>query len=95
MDPGEPLGNLRSQFGISARTYTENPYNLFNLLVALAVWQDIDVVFAAGNCGQFCPDNRCGAKDREPANSIWGANLLKRVLAEAPFVPTTCGSDTR
>jgi subtilase family protein len=60
--------------------YTENPHNLFNLLVALAVLQDIDVVFAAGNCGQFCPDNRCGEKDRGPAHSIWGANSLEPVL---------------
>jgi hypothetical protein len=60
--------------------YTENPLNLFNLLVAFAVLQDIDVVFAAGNCGQFCPDNRCGEKDRGPAHSIWGANSLEPVL---------------
>ncbi|KRR26236.1 hypothetical protein CQ14_21435 [Bradyrhizobium lablabi] len=83
--PGEWI--LVNPWGIYDRSseyplgrYTENPFNLFNLLVALAVWQDIDVIFAAGNCGQFCPDNRCGAKDRGPGHSIWGANSLKSVL---------------
>jgi subtilisin family serine protease len=41
---------------------------------------NIDVVFAAGNCGQFCPDNRCGAEDQGPGRSIWGANSLEQVL---------------
>ena len=40
----------------------------------------IDVLFAAGNCGQFCPDNRCGGLDRGPSRSIWGANSLQHVL---------------
>jgi hypothetical protein len=60
--------------------YTENPLNLFNVLVGLAVLLKIDVVFAAGNCGQFCPDNRCGDQDRGPGHSIWGANSLESVL---------------
>jgi hypothetical protein len=68
----------RSEYPLGG--YTENPFSLFNLLVALAVLQDIDVVFAAGNCGQFCPDNRCGERDRGPAHSIWGANSLEPVL---------------
>jgi subtilisin family serine protease len=60
--------------------YTENPHSHFNVLVANAVMRNIDVVFAAGNCGQFCPDNRCGDRDRGPSRSIWGANSLERVL---------------
>ena len=68
----------RSEYPLGG--YTENPFSLFNLLVAVAVLQDIDVVFAAGNCGQFCPDNRCGERDRGPAHSIWGANSLEPVL---------------
>ncbi|HWN77407.1 MAG TPA: S8 family serine peptidase, partial [Bradyrhizobium sp.] len=60
--------------------YTENPKNHFNRLVVAAVSENIDVVFAAGNCGQFCPDNRCGATDQGPGRSIWGANSLKEVL---------------
>ena len=68
----------RSEYPLGG--YTENPFSLFNLLVAVAVLQDIDVVFAAGNCGQFCPDNRCGERDRGPGHSIWGANSLEPVL---------------
>jgi hypothetical protein len=60
--------------------YTENPNSPFNLLVAGALAQNIDVVFAAGNCGQFCPDNRCGGRDRGLSRSIWGANSLESVL---------------
>jgi hypothetical protein len=60
--------------------YTKNPNNPLNRLVVGAVGQEIDVVFAAGNCGQFCPDNRCGALDQGPGHSIWGANSLKQVL---------------
>jgi subtilisin family serine protease len=60
--------------------YTENPHNHFNQLVVNAVQRDIDVVFAAGNCGQFCPDNRCGEEDRGPSRSIWGANSLEAVV---------------
>jgi hypothetical protein len=60
--------------------YTENPYSHFNQLVAGAVASSIDVVFAAGNCGQFCPDNRCGERDRGPSRSIWGANSLEPVI---------------
>jgi subtilisin family serine protease len=60
--------------------YTENPNNHFNRLVDTAVAENIDVVFAAGNCGQFCPDNRCGPTDNGPGHSIWGANSLDAVL---------------
>lgn len=60
--------------------YTENPNNFFNQLVAQAADQRIDAVFAAGNCGQFCPSRRCGRLDRGPGYSIWGANSHPRVL---------------
>ena len=63
--------------------YTENsnksdPYSIghrLNKAVADAALKDrIDVVFAAGNCGTFCPAARCGKLDRGPGRSIWGAN---------------------
>jgi hypothetical protein len=60
--------------------YTEDPNSPFNVDVANAVMQNFDVVFAAGNCGQFCPDIRCGGRDRGPSRSIWGANSLEQVF---------------
>jgi subtilisin family serine protease len=40
----------------------------------------LDVVFAAGNCGEFCPSQRCGGLDRGPGHSIWGANAHPLVI---------------
>jgi subtilisin family serine protease len=59
--------------------YTTKLSNPFNQLI-LKISQKMDVVFAAGNCGQFCPDMRCGAEDQGPGYSIWGANSLEQVL---------------
>jgi len=39
-----------------------------------------DVVFAAGNCGQFCPDGRCGPGDIGHGRSISGANSYSEVM---------------
>jgi subtilisin family serine protease len=61
--------------------YTNNPNHPFNQSVARAVnHAKIDVVFCAGNCGQFCPDMMCGPKDRGPGQSILGANSHPDVL---------------
>jgi subtilisin family serine protease len=60
--------------------YTENPGHPLNLVVNAMVDDAIDIVFAAGNCGQFCPDIRCGELDVGPGNSIFGANSHPRVL---------------
>jgi subtilisin family serine protease len=60
--------------------YTENPNHPLNMLVDAIVDDAIDVVFAAGNCGQFCPDRRCGPRDVGPGNSIFGANSHPRVM---------------
>lgn len=46
---------------------------------AVAV-KKIDVIFAGGNCGEFCPSRRCGGRDRGPGHSIWGANALPEVI---------------
>jgi subtilisin family serine protease len=61
--------------------YTNGPLHAFNQMVVGAVGGGIDVVFAAGNCGQFCPDMRCGGLDRGPGRSILGANSLSQVLS--------------
>ena len=60
--------------------YTANPNHFFNQVMNRVVAEKIDVVFAAGNCGQFCPKNRCGLTDRGPGRSIWGANSHPQVL---------------
>jgi len=64
-----------------AGSYTNGPQHAFNQMVVQAVGSGIDVVFAAGNCGQFCPDMRCGGLDRGPGRSIFGANSLDQVLS--------------
>jgi Subtilase family len=62
--------------------YTANPYNPFNVIVNKAAVQNhIDMVFAAGNCGVFCPKWNCGRDDRGPGRSILGANSHKDVLS--------------
>jgi subtilisin family serine protease len=39
-----------------------------------------DIVFAAGNCGTFCPDGRCADEVMGPGRSILGVNSLAGVL---------------
>jgi Subtilase family len=51
-----------------------------NLLMEEAVNDGIDVVFAAGNCGMFSGDRRCGKNDRGEKHSIWGANAHPMVV---------------
>lgn len=60
--------------------YTENPLHPLNMIVEAMVQDGSDLIFAAGNCGQFCPDRRCGKRDIGPGNSIFGANSHPRVL---------------
>jgi subtilisin family serine protease len=60
--------------------YVNNATHSFNVQITNAVASGIDIVFAAGNCGQFCPDHRCGCADIGPGHSILGANSLASVL---------------
>jgi subtilisin family serine protease len=60
--------------------YTDNRSHPFHALIAEADANGMDVVFAAGNCGQFCPSGKCGPNDRGPGNSILGANSYESVL---------------
>jgi len=69
-----PLGN-----------YTQNGAPPFGhpmiLLTKFATrFMHLDAIFAAGNCGDFCPSPRCGKTDRGPGRSIWGANALEDVI---------------
>jgi len=60
--------------------YTNNPNHLYNRLVTVADNAGHDQVYAAGNCGLFCPNLRCGPGDQGPGRSILGANSHSRVL---------------
>lgn len=53
--------------------YAENPNHPFTRKVVEAMDEGILVLFAAGNCGEACPSDRCGS-DTGPDKSIWGAN---------------------
>lgn len=75
-----PWGIFDTSSECPTGSYTNNRDHPFNLIMRLAVAMGIDVVFAAGNCGQFCPDVRCGIGDTGPGRSIWGANSLEEVL---------------
>jgi len=65
-------------------SYTENTepngHPMINLLTKIVANYNLDVIFAAGNCGQFCPEQQCGGRDRGPGRSIWGANAHPLVL---------------
>jgi len=61
--------------------YTEKRNHIFNQIVEQAArTEHIDIVFAAGNCGLFCPRMNCGRNDRGPGRSIFGANSDRHVL---------------
>jgi subtilisin family serine protease len=67
----------------SPENYSANANHPFNQLVAALVSAGADVVFAAGNCGQQCPDGRCGVKDVGSGASIHGANSHPSVITVA------------
>jgi hypothetical protein len=66
--------------------YTENlgpsgvPPHPFIKLIEDVAANHFDIVFCAGNCGEICPDDRCGPNDYGPGRGIWGANAHKDVL---------------
>ena len=68
----------------SLGNYTENKnafgHPLINMVRLAIQFLDLDVIFAAGNCGEFCGSRRCGGVDRGPGRSIWGANALPEVI---------------
>jgi hypothetical protein len=66
--------------------YTENrgtggvPPHLFIKTIEDVANAGFDLVFCAGNCGEVCPDGRCGPNDYGPGRGIWGANAHEQVL---------------
>jgi hypothetical protein len=61
--------------------YGQNPDHPFTRHVRhLVTKAGADVVFAAGNCGEYCPDGRCATAQVGPGRSIYGVAALKEVL---------------
>jgi hypothetical protein len=65
---------------IGPRHYCDDPQHPLNQAVSELDRVGADIVFAAGNCGQFDPDRRCDAGVLGPCRSILGANSLRSVL---------------
>lgn len=59
--------------------YATDPEHYFTRKVVEALDEGILVFFTAGNCGERCPDSRCG-DDVGAGRSIWGANGHPRVI---------------
>ncbi len=72
----------------SPENYSANPDHPFNQIAGSLVAAGADVLFAAGNCGEQCPDGRCGTGDRGPGASIHGANSHPDVITVAAVTVT-------
>jgi subtilisin family serine protease len=57
--------------------YSDNAAHPFNLIVGSLAEAGADILFAAGNCGQECPDGRCAYPNRP----IGGANSHPQALS--------------
>lgn len=67
----------------SRQNYSDNPDHPFNIIVASLEAAGADILFAAGNCGPECPDDRCqGVTDA----GIYGANSSPAVTTVAGVV---------
>jgi hypothetical protein len=76
----------RRSEGTHLGEYTENlgiggvPPHHFIRQIEKVAQAKFDIVFCAGNCGEVCPDDRCGPDDFGPGRGIWGANAHRDVL---------------
>jgi hypothetical protein len=57
--------------------YSDNPQHPFTATLKVLSINNVDIVFAAGNCGAECPDDRC---QNVFAQSITGANASSEFL---------------
>ncbi len=86
------VANSISQFGFgipSAFLYTSGQLHPTNLFIQL-FGKLFDVVFAAGNFGEFATVPGAGLYDRGPERSIKGANALSNVLTVGACDVTGC-----
>ncbi|WP_431284958.1 S8/S53 family peptidase [Humitalea sp. 24SJ18S-53] len=63
-----------------AGSYSKDPLHPLAHELVLANAMGVDVVFAAGNCGRFCPNPRCDSDHTGPGRSVHGANAHPDVL---------------
>lgn len=61
-------------------SYTRNPRHPLAEAIRRLNALQVDIVFAAGNCGRFCPNRRCHPDFTGPGRSIHGANAHPDVL---------------
>ncbi len=59
--------------------YSNNANHPFNRIVGTLEREGADILFAAGNCGNECPDGRCSGV----VNAIYGANSHRAVMSVA------------
>lgn len=64
----------------SGAPYSNNPAHPLAQAYRELAQRGIDIVFAAGNCGQFCPNPRCGTDFIGPGGSINGVNAMPEAL---------------
>ena len=57
--------------------YIDNPSHPFNQIVGVLAGGNVDIVYAAGNCGGYCPSAGCGST----THSIMGANAHPNVIS--------------
>ncbi|MEY8842310.1 hypothetical protein AB9K41_25045, partial [Cribrihabitans sp. XS_ASV171] len=68
--------------------YHDDRRHLLSQKIIEMVAEGIDVVFAAGNLGQFSPAQGAGHYDIGPGRSVVGANGLPEVLTVGAVDPT-------
>jgi hypothetical protein len=65
------------------QNYNDNPEHPFNIIVGSLEAAGADILFAAGNCGTECPDDRCQGVTNA---GIFGANSSPAVTCVAGVV---------
>ena len=60
--------------------YADNPGHPLAIAYRELAALGTDIVFAAGNCGAFCPSHRCSPIHIGPGRSIHGVNAMAEVL---------------
>ena len=70
------LFDRRSDLLSGTGSFGADPNHPFRAAVQGLMADGADVVFVAGNCGQYCPDDRCGPRDVGPGYSIHRGKCL-------------------